>query len=48
MYVPEGAIMGRGQNWEEEEKQEIKEYSEHGGCRKGCWGGDPRTHEGYV
>ena len=41
MYVPEGTIMGIGQGWEEE--QEIEEYSEPMG-----WGGDTRTHEGYV
>ena len=35
MHVPEGTIMGISQDWEEEE-QEIE-----------CWGGDPRTHEGY-
>ena len=34
--------MGIGQDWKEEEEQEIEE------CRKGGWGGDPRTHEGYV
>ena len=48
MYVPEGTIMGIGQDWEEEDVQEIEEYSEPIGCSKGCWGGDPRTHEGYV
>ena len=41
MYVPEGTIMGIGQDWEEE--QEIEEYSELVG-----WQGDTRTHEGYV
>ena len=28
MYVPEGTIMGIGQDWEEDEEQEIEEYSE--------------------
>ena len=27
MYVPEGTIMGIGQDWYEEEEQEIVEYS---------------------
>ena len=46
MYVPEGTIMGIAQDWEEE--HEIEEYSEPVGAAKGCRGGDPRTHEGYV
>ena len=40
--------MGIGEDWEEEEEQEIVEYSEPIGAVKGCWGGDPRTHKGYV
>ena len=34
MYVPEGTIMGIGQDWEEEE-QEIEEYSEPMGAVRG-------------
>ena len=35
MYVPEGTIMGIGQDWEDEEEQEIEEYSEAMGAIRG-------------
>ena len=39
MYVPEGTIMGIGQDWEKE--QEIVEYSEPMGAVRGAWEGIP-------
>ena len=39
MYVPEGTIMGIGQDWEEE--QEIKEYSKPMGAVRGVGEGIP-------
>ena len=39
MYVPEGTIMGIGQEWKEE--QEIVEYSEPMGAVRGIGGGIP-------
>ena len=39
MYVPEGTIMGIGQDWEEE--QEIVEYSEPMGAVRGVGEGIP-------
>ena len=41
MYVPEGTIMGIGQDWEEEEEQEIEEYSEPMGAARGVGEGIP-------
>ena len=41
MYVPEGTIMGIGQEWEEEEEQEIEEYSEPMGAVRGVGEGIP-------
>ena len=41
MYVPEGTIMGIGQDWEEEEEQEIVEYSEPMGAVRGVGEGIP-------
>ena len=41
MYVPEGTIMGIGQDWEEEEEQEIVEYSEPIGAVRGVGEGIP-------
>ena len=40
MYVPEGTIMGIGQDWGEEE-QEIEEYSEPMGALRGVGDGIP-------
>ena len=40
--------MGIGQDWKEEEEQEIEEYSEPISTVRGVGGGNPRTHEGYV
>ena len=40
MYVPEG-IMGIGQDWEEEEEQEIEEYSEPVSAVRGIGEGIP-------
>ena len=41
MYVPEGTIMGIGQDWEEEEEQEIEDYSELVGAVRGVGEGIP-------
>ena len=41
MYVHEGTIMGIGQDWEEEEKQEVVEYSEPMGAVRGVREGIP-------
>ena len=43
MYMPEGTIMGIGQDWEEEEgeEQEIEEYSEPMGAVRGVGEGIP-------
>ena len=40
-YVPEGTIMGICQDWEEEEEQEIEEYSEPVGAVRGVGKGIP-------
>ena len=41
MYVHEGTVMGIGQDWEEEEEQEIVEYSESMGAVRGVGEGIP-------
>ena len=41
MYVPEGTILGIGQDWEEEEEQVIVEYSEPMGAVRGVGEGIP-------
>ena len=43
MYVPEGTIMGIGQDWEEEEEQD--KYSEPVGVVKGVGEGNPEHME---
>ena len=41
MHVPEGTIMGIGQDWVEEEEQEIEEYSEPVGAVRSVGKGNP-------
>ena len=49
MYMPEGTIMGIGQDWEEEgEEQEIEEYSEPMGAVRGVGEGIPEHMKDIV